>query len=126
MEVYKHYRTNNVMYLTIKNYKRLEEVDSNITINEYINGYNINFYAKLLNDNVTIEDIHIKFEIMRNGSCEDGYEVHIKTNTKNIGYLKIGMDALESLESIKEWIYSIGKKIIEKRMSMIEYWRYKK
>jgi hypothetical protein len=34
MEVYKHYRTNNVMYLTIKNYKRLEEVDSNITIKE--------------------------------------------------------------------------------------------
>jgi hypothetical protein len=114
------------MYLTIKNYKRLEEVDSNITINEYINGYNINFYAKLLNDNVVIEDIHIKFEIMRNGSCEDRYEVHIKFNTEIIGYLKIGMDVLESLESIKEWIYSIGKKIIEKRMSIIEYWRYKK
>ena len=97
--------------LKIINYKRLEEVDSNITINEYINGYNINFYAKLLNDNVVIEDIHIKFEIMRNGSCEDRYEVCIKTNTKNIGYLKIGMDVLESLESIKEWIYDVGNRI---------------
>jgi hypothetical protein len=35
-------------------------------------------------------------------------------------------DLINSLENIKEWIYSIGKKIIEKRMSMIEYWRYKK
>jgi hypothetical protein len=104
--------------LKIINYKKLEEIDNNITITEYINGYNINFYAKLLNEDIVIEDAHIKFEIMRNGIGEDRYEVCIKFNTEIIGYLKIGMDVLESLGSIKEWIYDVGKRIIEKRMLM--------
>jgi hypothetical protein len=98
--------------LTINNYKKLEEVDSNITINEYINQYNIYFYGKFLNLDMVIENRCIKFEILRNGIGEGLYEVRILIDGKCIGYIEIGMDVLRSLMSIKEWIYIKGKRSI--------------
>jgi hypothetical protein len=107
-----------MMYLNIKNYKNLEDVEGNITIYEYPNQYNIHFDVKLLNYETIIADIPIKFEILRKGIAEEIYKVYIKINTKCIGYLEIGMDVLESVIVMRKWIYDMGKKIIEQKMGV--------
>jgi len=101
-------------YLTINNYKKLENVlndtDEYVTIYEHENVYNIYVTIKVIANNFETKTGKISIKIQRE-SNKDGYYI-VVIESKNVAEIVTDMTFLNNIQSTRDWIRGVNVMLI--------------
>ena len=103
-------------YLTIQNYKKLEDVlndtDEYITIYEHENVYNIYVTLKVLRDNFETKMGKIAIKVWRESDTDGDYEIVIESKVKEEYTMSI--NSFRSIESMRDLIREISRMLVNR------------
>ena len=101
-------------YLTINNYKKLEDVlndtDGYITIYEHEDVYSIYVTLKIIDANLETNIGKILIKIMRESNENGNYTIVIVS--KNVAEIVTDITFLNNIQTVRDWISTVSRMLI--------------